>query len=114
MIKVILEELISDIVIFFRNWYFNTSKKFWTGTLNQFYDFEKTLALRINLHYWLVPLYQDYSIVGYLIGVPFRTFRIFLALIFYLIYFSIALIIWLIWVSIPILIIFKIFYEILS
>jgi len=74
-----------------------------------FSGLERKLAFFVNVRYFTVPLWQEYSFASYLLSIPIRSFKIisgsfcllFFSFIFWLIYFC--------WVLLPIYLIFKIF-----
>ncbi len=68
---------------------------------------KKIFAVKVNLRYLFTPLYQDYTIRGYAIGIPARIIRVILGIIVYLIIISMFLFIYLFWASIPFLIILE-------
>lgn len=72
--------------------------------LDRFFAFKVTYR---NLFY---PLYGDRSVFGYVFGFIFRIWRLFLAIIFYIIFGIIAIIAFLFWCAIPLYIIYKIAY----
>lgn len=74
-------------------------------TLNILEVLDRRLALRITLRYLFKPLYQDYTILGYILGFVFRSGRILIASILYLIIVLAATAIYLAWAFIPIIII---------
>ena len=53
---------------------------FWIGTLEKL---DKTFAVKINLKYFFVPLYKDYSLMGRILGIIFRTIRIIIGTVIY-------------------------------
>ncbi|MDD5547887.1 MAG: hypothetical protein PHN74_03300 [Candidatus Pacebacteria bacterium] len=69
---------------------------------------DHVFALRVTARKWLKPLYQDNSVIGYILGFIFRTIRIFIAFIFYLILAVLALVLFFAWALVPIFIIYKI------
>jgi len=77
--------------------------------LNIFEGMDRSLALKINLRNIFKPLYQDTSIIGYLLGFLFRFFWVIFALIVYFFVFITSVLLYLLWLTIPIYIIYKIF-----
>ena len=62
---------------------------------------DRSLALRVTLHHMFEPLYQDRSVVGYVLGFMFRSIRVIIA---FLIYWAIAFIFviaYIIWAPVP-------------
>ena len=62
---------------------------------------DATFALAVTVRYFFHPLYRDYTLVGRILGVVFRSFRIAIAAVVYcsVIAFSAALIF--VWAAIP-------------
>ena len=71
-------------------------------------DWDRFFALRITVRHWHEPLYQDRTFIGYILGPIFRTGRIILALIVYLLAAALAGLLYLPWLLIPPYIIYKI------
>ena len=67
---------------------------------------DQSLAVAITMRHFFEPLYKDYSIVGRIMGIIFRTIRVFLGGIFYIFLAISFAIIYVAWVAIPIIIIY--------
>ncbi|WP_297988485.1 hypothetical protein [uncultured Anoxybacillus sp.] len=61
------------------------------------------------MRHWLQPLYQDRTIVGYVLGLFFRSGRILIGGVFYLLVFLIGIAFYLVWALVPPFLLFKIF-----
>jgi len=98
----LVERFFYRFVNFFHHWYVDGSR--WLGHkfLNLLSDMDKTLAIQITLRYFFAPLYGDYSIIGRILGVIFRTGRIVIAAVFYLFITIIFILVYLIWIAIPV------------
>lgn len=105
----ILNHLGKRVLDFFRHWYIDGFLRSVDWTLSILERLDKRFAVRITAKNWLQPLYQDYSFIGYIWGFIFRTFRIFVGLIVYLIFLCLALFLFILWAVIPIAVIYKIF-----
>ena len=96
---------------FFRRWYLDGSKIF----LNHFISFlerlDQTFAVRITLRYFFQPLYKDYTIVGRILGVVFRSGRLAIGTAVYACVAAVFLALYAIWLFIPFIIAFYIFYA---
>ncbi len=101
--------IVNRIACFIKDWYPNTFFKFWNFLLNTLKKLDKTFAIKITIRHWLKPLYQDATIIGYILGFVFRTIRIILAVLIYLTIFIIVMFLYLIWAAVPIFLIIKIF-----
>lgn len=93
---------------FWRHWYVTSFKVGGHIFISLLERLDQTIALRITLKNLFQPLYQDKSFIGYFLGFIFRTFRLFLGGIFYLILTTIALAVYLAWLAVPLLIVFEI------
>jgi hypothetical protein len=96
---------------FLRHWYINGSRVFASILLSFLERLDHSLALQVSVHYFFRPLYGDYSVIGRILGVIFRTFRIILALVIYAIVLAIALLLYLIWLVIPFAPLFMAFHS---
>jgi hypothetical protein len=101
--------IVNRIECFIKDWYPNSFFKFWNFLLNTLKQLDKTFAIKVTIRHWLKPLYQDETIIGYILGFIFRTIRIILAALIYLMIFIIVLSLYLIWAAVPIFLIIKIF-----
>lgn len=93
---------------FFRHWYYHGFLRATHWTYNILERLDRIFALRITVKNWFQPLFQDYSLIGYLWGFIFRTARIFAALAAYGIVILAALGIFILWALIPPFVIYKI------
>ncbi len=91
---------------FFKRWYWNGFFVFWKTLINALSSLDYTFAVKITFRYWSKPLYQDRTIIGYILGFIFRTGRILIGSAVYLFIFIIWLGLLLIWFSIPLILIF--------
>lgn len=89
---------------FFHHWYVDASRLFFAKFLSLLGDIDKTIALRETLRHFTEPLYKDYSIVGRILGVIFRSGRVVMGVIFYPILGIIFFLCYGAWLSIPALI----------
>jgi hypothetical protein len=101
IIPLIIRELTQSFFGFFSDWYLKAPKAYLKKVRASFKSWERTWALEITIKNWLTPLYQDYTPVGYFVGVGARTVRIFLALIFYFFFFVFVLLGLLAWLVFP-------------
>lgn len=71
-------------------------------------DWDRFFALKITIRHWLQPLYQDRTLIGYILGPIFRTGRIIVAVAVYLVATVVAILFYLLWLLIPPYVIYKI------
>ncbi|MDP2650567.1 MAG: hypothetical protein Q8P04_00500 [bacterium] len=93
---------------FLEHWYWGSFRVAGEKFIDLLKDWDKFFALRITIRHWLQPLYQDRTFIGYILGPIFRTGRIAVALIVYLVVIVIVAPIYAIWLLIPPYIIYKI------
>lgn len=105
----LLRRLLARILDFFRHWYVDGFLKASDWSLRALERLDRIFAIRITLKNWLQPLYQDYSLIGYLWGFIFRSMRIFAGLSVYLSFLLLSVCIFLLWALLPIYAIYQIF-----
>ncbi len=86
---------------FLHHWYIGGSRALGASFMNTLEGWDRVLALRVTLHYFTHPLYGDYSVIGRILGIIFRSFRILLALILYAICAAFFLAIYIVWLVLP-------------
>lgn len=92
---------------FLRHWYINGFHVATDLTIRLLEALDKSLALKVNVRYWLQPLFQERNIAGYSIGFVFRTLRITFASIVYSLIIAFAAIVYLLWAAVPFLLVYK-------
>lgn len=80
--------------------------------LSVFESADRTLALKITFRYFFQPLYKDYSVVGRILGVIFRTIRIVIGLVIYVFLAILFLAVYLVWIFFPPALVANIFFKI--
>jgi hypothetical protein len=101
----LVERLLYRIKDFFKHWYVDGSRWWGHKFLNILRGIDQTLALKITLIHFFEPLYRDYSVIGRILGVIFRTGRILIGAVVYLVIAIIFLVIYLAWLFLPVLLI---------
>lgn len=94
---------------FFHHWYIDGSKVFFHHFISFLERLDRRFAVKVTLRYFFQPLYKDYSIVGRILGVIFRSGRIIIGTVAYLFIAVIFLAIYLLWLLAPVIIIFYVF-----
>ena len=92
---------------FLRHWYINAIFIISHKTTNLLERLDRRLALKITLRNWLRPLYQDYTFIGYVLGIVFRTLRIMAGIMIYLIVIAAAIAFYFVWAATPFWIIYR-------
>ena len=91
---------------FFSHWYIDASLALLHGALSFLEEADQRIALRVTLRHFFEPLYQDYSIVGRILGVIFRFFRVLAGTLLYAGALLLAAIIAAFWYAVPLILIF--------
>ncbi len=107
----LVNRLFYRVYFFFEHWYWGGLRFFVRTTVNALESLDRYFALRVTFRYWLRPLYQDYSAIGYVLGFIFRTGRLFAGSLVYLIVISIGIAAYLFWSAFPAYIIIKGFFN---
>lgn len=96
-----LSRLFLSVVAFLRRWYIGAFRWALRTTISVLDILDKRLALVITLKYFFKPLYQDYTAVGYILGVFFRLWRVVIAFVLYTFIIIVAISFYVIWSLIP-------------
>lgn len=86
---------------FFRHWYLDGVRAILSATLRSISELERGVAVRVTLHHFFEPLYQDWSVFGRFLGVVFRSLRILFGVTLYLFLTLLSLLLILVWVIAP-------------
>lgn len=86
---------------FLYNWYSLGSKWIFHYFISILESLDYIFAVKANIRHFFEPMYKDYSFIGRFFGILFRTFRILIGGIIYLIIFFLFLIILFIWFLVP-------------
>lgn len=97
---------------FFQHWYLNSFRVYGHFVISVLEKLDRRFALKITLRHLFIPLYQDRSLIGYVLGFFFRFGRLILGSFVYLILLAIAAFFYFVWLAIPVFIIFKIISSI--
>lgn len=94
---IILDELIE----FFDFWYLHFPKNLIRNYSDRFYSLDKVLGFRSNLRNISKPLFQDYTLIGYILAFIYRILIIVFSSIIYSLLFIVYVIFLLIWLILP-------------
>ena len=61
---------------FFHHWYVDGSRAFGRRFMTTLTTADRSLAVAITLRHFWEPLYKDYSIIGRILGIVFRSVRV--------------------------------------
>jgi hypothetical protein len=98
----LLERFFYRFLDFFHHWYVDGSRYLGHKFLNLLLDMDKTLAIQITMRHFFEPLYRDYSVIGRILGVIFRTGRVIVGAVFYLFITILFFFVYIIWIAAPI------------
>ena len=90
---------------FFRNWYVDGSRFIGHAFISVLTEMDKSFAVEITLRHFFEPLYKDYSIVGRVLGIIFRSIRVIIGSVIYFLVAIAFLFFFLLWISIPVILI---------
>ena len=97
----LVERFLYRIKDFFHHWYVDGSRWWGHAFLNILRHTDATLALKITLIHFFEPLYRDYTVIGRILGIIFRTVRVVIGLAIYLVLGCAFLAIYLAWLLLP-------------
>lgn len=98
---------------FLRHWYFNSFKIYSHFIISLLEKFDRKFAFKITLRNLFQPLYQDRTLIGYVLGFFFRTARLIIGGVFYILIIAIAIFIYFAWLAVLPYIIYKILSSII-
>lgn len=99
------------ILDFFHHWYVDGSRTIAHHFISTLEEIDKSFALVITLRYFFQPLYKDYSVIGRILGVIFRTGRIVIGVLVYVVVTAFFLVFYLAWIALPAAVLFYIFKD---
>ena len=86
---------------FFHHWYVDGSRAFGRRFMATITGADQSLAIAITIRHFFEPLYKDYSVIGRILGVVFRSARILIGAAVYLFIVAVFLAAYLVWIAIP-------------
>ncbi len=90
---------------FFHHWYADASRVFFHKLVSFLESLDYAFALKITLRYFFQPLFKDYTVIGRIIGVVFRTCRILGSLAVYFLILVVFSIVYIFWLALPVVLI---------
>lgn len=102
----LINRAVYRVLDFFHHWYVDGSRHLVHSFISFLEKLDRTLAIRVTFKYLFQPLYKDYTIIGRILGLIFRSSRILIALVVYAFFFLLFLAIYACWLLIPPAIIF--------
>lgn len=86
---------------FFRHWYVKSARIYFNFVLDRLERLDYFFAWRITARHLFDPLYRDYSLVGYVLGFFFRSFRLLVASAVYVLGAAFAFACYVVWLLLP-------------
>ena len=86
---------------FFHHWYVDGSRRFIHAFISRLENLDKGFAFKVTIKHFFEPLYKDYSVVGRILGIIFRTGRIIIGGVTYLFFSIIFALLYLVWLLFP-------------
>ena len=86
---------------FFHHWYVDGSRVIGRRFMATLTAADQSLAVAITMRHFFEPLYKDYSVIGRILGIVFRSVRVAIGGVFYLILAFAFALVYLVWLSIP-------------
>ncbi|MEK7465531.1 MAG: hypothetical protein AAB631_02020 [Patescibacteria group bacterium] len=110
VIPYLISHFLYHIGEFLRHWYVRGFKMYSGWVVDRLEEVDYYLAWRETARHFFEPLYKDYSILGRLLGIIFRTARLLVGTIVYSVLFAIIVCVYVIWLLIPLYLVFKILF----
>jgi hypothetical protein len=93
----LIQRFFYRLVDFFHHWYVDGSRAIGHRFVTALEEADRSLAIKITIRYFFQPLYRDYSAIGRVLGVIFRTGRILVGLVVYSVIMALFLVLYLAW-----------------
>jgi hypothetical protein len=104
----LFKTLFFRITMFFKRWYWGGFFAVYGQALRFARAVSSSFDPRLNALFLFKPLYQEYNIVGYILGFVVRGAKLCIGSILYVVVFAIALVVYVFWAFVPITIVYKI------
>jgi hypothetical protein len=91
---------------FFHHWYIDGSRTFGKNFIATIGAMDQSFAIKVTIRHLFEPLYKDYTIIGRILGMIFRTGRIIVGLIAYVVIAAFFAVVYVAWLAIPPLILY--------
>ncbi len=97
----IIQRFLYRFVDFFHHWYVDGTRFIAHKFISVLTEMDKSFAVKITLRHFFDPLYKDYSIVGRILGIIFRSIRVAIGGAVYIVFAIVFLFLYLVWIAIP-------------
>jgi len=114
LIPYLFIRLVYRLTEFLRHWYLDSFKIYSHFIISLLEKFDRKLAFKVTIKYLFQPLYQDQTLIGYILGFFFRTARLIIGGIIYILIIAVAIFIYLAWLAVLPYIIYKIGYSLIT
>ncbi|MDO8574332.1 MAG: hypothetical protein Q7R86_01785 [bacterium] len=105
----LVERFFYRVASFLHNWYVHGIRNLTYAFVTFFENIDRSLALKITIRYFFQPLYKDFSFLGRVLGIIFRSFRIVAGLTVYIFFGAVFILVYAVWIlALPALIFFVI------
>ncbi|MDO8504767.1 MAG: hypothetical protein Q7S36_02845 [Candidatus Liptonbacteria bacterium] len=98
----ILKRFFFRISDFFHHWYVDATRFIFHYFISTLERMDQSLAFRMTLKHFFEPLYKDYTVIGRIVGLVFRSIRLGLGLVSYAVFGAIFLGFYLAWLLAPV------------
>ena len=105
----LIKQFFFRIFSFLRHWYIDGFVFVWHKLLGALERLDRFFAVKITMRHWLEPLYQDKTVLGYILGFIFRTLRVLFGGMVYLVISILGAMIYLAWALVPLYCVYMIF-----
>jgi hypothetical protein len=103
-----ISRLFFHVTLSLRHWYYDSFFLYVHFGVGLFRRMDRHLAFVLTLRHFFEPLYQDYSVIGYVFGFVFRTLRLMLGAAIYLVLIPPFIALFIAWALIPVWVVFHI------
>ena len=94
---------------FFHHWYVHSFNVYGHAVIGFLERLDRVFAFAITIKYFGKPLYQDRTVVGYILGFVFRSGRIIIGAVVYFFVIVTAVVVYLVWCAVHVYVIWRIF-----
>lgn len=107
----LLDRFFYRIAQFFAHWYGHSFWRIGGWAVRVLERLDAFFAVRVNARYFLIPLYQDYTVLGRILGVFLRSLRVFSGSVIYFAVAALFFLLYLVWAVIPLYFVLQIIYS---
>ncbi len=101
----IVNRFLYRVADFFHHWYFHASRVLARAFISFLERLDRTFAIKITLQHFFEPLYKDYTFLGRILGMVFRSGRILIGGAVYLFIAVVFFIVYVMWLLVPLVLI---------